>query len=391
MAASYQRPTTRTASACTPETARGAHVFRIAGYSLHRGLGAGQSVRSTPFAIGGFDWCVRFYPDGYSSSEDHAGHVAVFLHLLTKNARARASAEFRLIDQATGQSSSSTVPAAAPPLKVTEGTEFGTSRFMERRELETSPYLREDCLVIECDVLVIKEPRVVMEEAATVILAPEFEVQVSPPHSDLSEKLGKILEYKKGTDVTFKVRDELFHAHKIVLAVRSPVFAAEFYGPMAVEDDTTKRPVTIEDMHPDVFRALLHFVYTDDATPVTGDCGGDDGQEIVKHLLVAADRYALERLKLICEAILFKSLNVGNVATTLELADKHHCRNLKEACVQFITSSNRVNNNVVPGQGSMHLNKRVVFPAVLVDMLGNVTKCMHGCFQFLGISRGEDI
>ncbi|CAL5051164.1 unnamed protein product [Urochloa decumbens] len=130
-AASQRRPATRTASTCTPETARGAHVFTIAGYSRHRGLGAGQSVRSAPFAVGGFDWCVRFYPDGYSSAEDHAGHVAVFLHLLTKNVQARASAHFSLLDQITGQSSSSMAPAAAPPpLKLTEGTEFGTCRFM---------------------------------------------------------------------------------------------------------------------------------------------------------------------------------------------------------------------------------------------------------------------
>nr|CAB3467078.1 unnamed protein product [Digitaria exilis] len=221
--ATSQRPLARTYSTCAREAARGGHVFKISRYSLHRGVGAGESIQSAAFVIGSFTFCVRFYPDGYSTSDDDADYVAAFLHLLTKNARPRASVEFSLVDQTS--SSSSTAPAAAP--KVTEGTEFGTRRLMKRTELEASAYLREDCLVIECDVLVINEPRVVVEETAatTMTTTGDFEVlQVPPPpNSDLSGSLRKFLEEKRGVDVTFMVRDELFKAHKIVLAMRSPV------------------------------------------------------------------------------------------------------------------------------------------------------------------------
>lgn len=57
---------------------------------------------------------------------------------------------------------------------------------------------------------------------------------------------------------------------------------------------------------------------------------------MIKHLLVAADRYDVRRLKQICEGILCKSPDVENVATILALADQHHCNNLRNACVEFI-------------------------------------------------------
>jgi speckle-type POZ protein len=56
----------------------------------------------------------------------------------------------------------------------------------------------------------------------------------------------------------------------------------------------------------------------------------DEKKEMVKHLLVAADRYALERLKMICEGILCKSLDVESVATMLALADQHQCSRLRD-------------------------------------------------------------
>ncbi|RLN04899.1 BTB/POZ and MATH domain-containing protein 3-like [Panicum miliaceum] len=47
---------------------------------------------------------------------------------------------------------------------------------------------------------------------------------------------------------------------RFVLAMRSPVFEAELYGPVG-EDN--RQNISIEDMEPDIFKALLQFVYTD--------------------------------------------------------------------------------------------------------------------------------
>ena len=84
---------------------------------------------------------------------------------------------------------------------------------------------------------------------------------------------------------------------------------------------------------------------------------------MIQHLLVASDRYAMDRLKLICQSILCEGLNVQNVATTLALADQHHCDLLKDACIEFISSATM--DDIVATQGVTDLKRDC--PAVLVD------------------------
>ncbi|KAF6982417.1 hypothetical protein CFC21_000808 [Triticum aestivum] len=58
---------------------------------------------------------------------------------------------------------------------------------------------------------------------------------------------------------------------------------------------------------------------------------------MAKPLLVGADRYKLERLKLICEEELCRHMGVHSVAAMLALAEQHCCRVLKEACTRFLS------------------------------------------------------
>jgi speckle-type POZ protein len=81
---------------------------------------------------------------------------------------------------------------------------------------------------------------------------------------------------------------ERFLAHKIILAARSPVFMVEFFGGM---NERSSQSVRIEGMDADVFKAMLHFIYTDRAPELDGEPGGD--MTMAQHLLAAADRYVL--------------------------------------------------------------------------------------------------
>jgi len=56
----------------------------------------------------------------------------------------------------------------------------------------------------------------------------------------------------------------------------------------------------------------------------------------MQHLLVAADRYGLDRLRLMCEEKLCSWLDVQSVATTLALAEQHQCVQLRDVCLRFI-------------------------------------------------------
>lgn len=338
-------------------------MLRIVGYSQHKGLGVDRFIRSTTFAVGGYRWSIHYYPDGISSSLAPPGRLVLRLQLMSKNAEVRARFGFRLVDGAMGRSMPFhwpwTTPIASFSTKLMHARRsnghgrdrsdaWGAFCVKKKNELEASAFLRDDCLVIECDVTVIKEPQV--------------NEMVRVPRSDLSGNLARLLEGGKGADVTFRVGDELFPAHKAVLAMRSPVFDAQFYGPMREDDDagTASRRqcvvVAVEDMQPAVFRALLHFVYTD-AMPSMEGFGAGDRKEMVKHLLVAADRYAVERLKLICEGILCRSLEARDVETTLALADTHQCHGLRKACVAFLASSNRVGSAVASKEVYLQLDR----------------------------------
>lgn len=123
-----------------------------------------------------------------------------------------------------------------------------------------------------------------------------------------------MLEAEQGADVRFSVGEQIFTAHRLVLAMRSSVFKAELYGPM--REGSKQQLVTIEDMQPAVFKALLHFIYTDSLLDNDDDHGGDVRIEMIRHLIAAADGYAVDRLKLICQSILCQKIDGEFVATT---------------------------------------------------------------------------
>ncbi|KAL6885507.1 hypothetical protein ACP4OV_010286 [Aristida adscensionis] len=153
-------------------------------------------------------------------------------------------------------------------------------------KLERSKHIKGDSFVIRYDISIVDDFHTTeMAEAAT----PTF-VSVPPP--DLHRHLGT----EKGADVAFEVGGETFMAHRCVFGSRSPVFSAELFGPMK-ESCGGAGAIRVDDMEAHVFRALLQFVYTDSLPEM------DEEEEaaMAQHLLVAADRYDLERLKLICE------------------------------------------------------------------------------------------
>ncbi|XP_039855184.1 BTB/POZ and MATH domain-containing protein 1-like [Panicum virgatum] len=224
---------------------------------------------------------------------------------------------------------------------------------MNRREFEASVYLRNDHLTIKC-ILTVRKSLVSTTQFVNKIEAP-------PPSSSITEQLAKLLEAEENVDVTFSVGGDTIGAHKILLAVRSPVFRAELYGPMK---ESKVHHVTIEDMQPAIFRALLHFIYTD-SLPDVDQKTGEYNSDLIWHLLVAADRYAVDRLKSLCETILCKNLDVETVATTLALAQQRNCDRLKDICLDFISSST-VMDAVMATDGYKDL--KTTCPSTLIDM-----------------------
>ena len=76
-----------------------------------------------------------------------------------------------------------------------------------------------------------------------------YSIAIAP--SNIGQQFGKLLESGKGSDVSFEVNGEVFAAHKLVLAARSPVFRAQLFGPMK---DQNTHCIKVEDMEAPVFK-----------------------------------------------------------------------------------------------------------------------------------------
>ncbi|MBA0736287.1 hypothetical protein Gogos_009851 [Gossypium gossypioides] len=374
---------TTTTSTSVTETVNGSHQFKITGYSLSKGLGIGKYIASDTFMVGGYLWAIYFYPDG-KSPEDNATYVSLFIALASEGTDVRALFELTLLDQSGKERHKvhshfgRTLESGPYTLKY-RGSMWGYKRFFKRTLLEQSDYLKDDCLSVHCSVGVVKSHT----EGPKIY-------SIAVPPSNISHHFGKLLESGKGTDVSFEVDGEVFHAHKLVLAARSPVFRAQLFGPM--KDQNTKQ-IKIEDMEAPVFKvqckslssyigqnfmllliildnapamdawhqaALLHFIYWDslpDMQELTGLNSKWASALMSQHLLAAADRYGLDRLRLICEANLCEDVTINTVATTLALAEQHHCFQLKAVCLKkilFDYASYQVDNS----QGSLFLNMK---------------------------------
>lgn len=78
-------------------------------------------------------------------------------------------------------------------------------------------------------------------------------VQIHVPPSDMGRCFKELLSLGIGCDITFEVGDEKVSAHKWILAARSPVFKAQFFGPIGKPN---LRRVVVEDVEPIVFKVM---------------------------------------------------------------------------------------------------------------------------------------
>ncbi|KAH9742657.1 btb/poz and math domain-containing protein 4 [Citrus sinensis] len=321
-----------TSSRSVTETVNGSHKFVIQGYSLAKGMGIGKHIASDNFTVGGYQWAIYFYPDG-KNPEDNSAYVSVFIALASEGTDVRALFELTLLDQSGKgkhkvHSHFDRSLESGPYTLKYRGSMWGYKRFFRRAMLETSDYLKDDCLKINCTVGVV---------VSAIDCSRFHSIQV--PESDIGAHFGMLLDNAESSDITFDVAGEKFPAHKLVLAARSPIFRSKFFDEL--EED--KQEIIISDLEPKVFKAMLHFIYRDtltedvdvDVATPSSSCMSSVSDTLTAKLLAAADRYGLERLRLMCGSHLCKDISVNSVAKILSLADEHHATELKAVCLRF--------------------------------------------------------
>ncbi|XP_071683316.1 BTB/POZ and MATH domain-containing protein 2-like [Lolium perenne] len=218
--------------------------------------------------------------------------------------------------------------------------------------ISSGPFMVYDCFTIRWDVMVCKDPST-QDVGATI--------------SDIGQHLDYLLQSKVGADVTFEVSGETIPAHRCVLAGRSTVFMALLFGPM--KEGTTSSVIQIKDMEAKVFKDLLSFIYTGSCQDLEDGKEEEDVEYVMwlHDLFVVADRYDLPRLKLLCEEHLSEHIGVSSVASTLALAEQHHCHKLRETCLKFIqVQSPPCLEKVMATDGWEHIT--TAYPSVLNEL-----------------------
>ncbi|KAJ4818292.1 BTB/POZ and MATH domain-containing protein 2 [Rhynchospora pubera] len=308
-----------TQSAWYTQTRTGSHLFKVTGYSLNKGIGASNCITSSTFTLCGYDWNIRYYPDGkYITSTDY---LDFDLCLRSKDI---SKCSVKLTLSMLGQTQGTPFIKSSDPVTLSTGSSPGFWYFMKRKEFEASEYLKNDSFTIRFTVSVIKGSPSNKTNCDMYLFS-------SQP-SNLRQQLTFLLEQGDGKDVSFDVGGVTFDAHRCVLSARSPVFRAELFGPMKMSEK-----IEIKDMDPSIFKSMLHYIYSDSIPELEKVRDNKDASiALAQHLLVAADRYGLERLKHLCEIKIYEFIDANNVATSFTLAKQHNCSELKAACLKFI-------------------------------------------------------
>ncbi|XP_078158990.1 BTB/POZ and MATH domain-containing protein 1-like [Carex rostrata] len=184
-----------------------------------------------------------------------------------------------------------------------------------------------------------------------------------PKSLDLQSQIGQLLESSETADVTFCVENRSFTCHRIVLAARSPVFKAMLFGNMA---EATQQQIKIADMCLEVFEAMLHFIYTDSVPACKSE---KKSMKFTQHLFVAADRYAIEGLKALCEDKLCGLISLDTVTTTLALALQHNFPRLKKACLDFIAEPGTLISWMLTDE---YVDLGKSFPSIMTEIRGKI-------------------
>jgi len=262
-------------------------------------------------------WCLRVNPKGLD--EESKDYLSLYLLLVSCNkSEVRAKFKFSILNAKREETKAMESQRA---YRFVQGKDWGFKKFIRRDFLldEANGLLPEDKLTLFCEVSVVAD--------SVNISGQSNSVQFKVPECKLSDDLGCLFENSQFADAVLYCGGREFQCHKAILAARSQVFQAMFEHDM--EEKKNSR-VEVKDVEPEVMAELLRFIYTGKTAANLDTMAAD--------LLAAADKYALERLKVMCEEALCNGLTVENVCDVLILADLHSAEQLKAQAIEFINT-----------------------------------------------------
>jgi hypothetical protein len=177
------------------------------------------------------------------------------------------------------------------------------------------------------------------------------DMQVFVPKNPFINNMIKLLTDEESSDVAIQVGGKLgmngnkraktsptiFHAHKLVLRQCAP---------QLFQMCRDAREVPINNIKPEVFRHLLHYIYG-------GTVREDDLKCNAKDIIDAANMTGVVSLKLEAEACYVQSttITIGNMVDNLQYANSKHLFLLKEAVMDFVANNSAEVGDLLQGGG----------------------------------------
>jgi len=147
--------------------------------------------------------------------------------------------------------------------------------------------------------------------------------------------------YRRGefVDVSLRCADQLFQAHRCVLATKSLVFRQGLQAPSTAEA-SSKPEIRLTDIfNPEAVRFMLDYMYEMDAD--VWDDYNPRTQEINKDVLRLAQNFGLPGLTERAQHWLAKDITTGNVVEVLAVCDEFGLELLRERVLEQLTLNKR--------------------------------------------------
>ncbi|KAI4962720.1 hypothetical protein ZWY2020_025895, partial [Hordeum vulgare] len=170
---------------------------------------------------------------------------------------------------------------------------------------------------------------------------------IAVPASDIESHLGGLLDRSVGTDVSFCVKGETFHAHRAILAAQSRSSRRSSLAPWLRR---LQWRVSSAKLNLWCLKTLLRFVYTN-SLPVDRELG-DSVTDILHVLQEVRD-----------------SVSVDTVADVLACAEIYNCQELKSRCIDFVMAKDNFKKTVLTESFISLLHK---FPSIIAELRDKV-------------------
>lgn len=140
------------------------------------------------------------------------------------------------------------------------------------------------------------------------------------------------------TDCTFKFENQLFPAHRIVLAAKSPYFEAMFKGSFPEAQTGAVIPIVMDGLEQKSVEMVLDYFYTGEL-----DLANATVVQIV-NLLRLSSYFMLPHLEQLCFEYLCKSVSPSNVRDYIILARNYENKELEDAIIEHLKKEVTIDN-----------------------------------------------